>query len=137
MSFFPLLSGFVNPVHKPLAKAAFAKAAVAAALLVGFTDMSFAGGAMNDVVGIVKVTPNEKAKTVAFTVCEREPYDKQHYDITVFRSMPPKFLLTKIAAPRSAFDEPRLIDLVYSFDELGVGPGQQFYLQNPLALPSC
>lgn len=96
---------------------------------------AFAGGTMNDIVGIVKVTPKESS--VVFTVCEREPYDKGHYDITAFRSMPPKLLINRTSAPRSAFDEPRLIDLEYSFDELGVGPGQQFYLQNPVALPSC
>lgn len=99
------------------------------------TELTLAGGAMNDVVGIVKVTP--KKSSVVFTVCEREPYEKHNYDLTVFRSMPPKLLITKISAPRSAFDEPRLIDLEYSFDELGVGPGQQLFLQNPLALPSC
>lgn len=118
-------------------KRTLTRAILALALLAGLTDMTFAGGAMNDVVGIVKVTPNEKTKTVVFTVCEREPYDKHNYDITVFRSMPPKFLLTRISAPRSAFDEPRLIDLKYSYEELGVGPGQQFFLQNPLSLPSC
>lgn len=133
MSVFPLTIPVLGRKARRIASAVAMIAAVALFAVPGMTAQ--AGGAMNEVVGIVKVTP--KASSVVFTVCEREPYDKTHYDITVFRSLPPKFLLAKTSAPRSAFDEPRLIDLEYSFDELGIGPGQRFFLQNPLSLPSC